>query len=751
MKYLKHFLLPFHNTFFSLLFTCFVFGLSVGYNLSTHFMGVDLKQEMFQLINAEYAKLLLLVNAKILLIYFLFFLSLDFIISRYWTKNKSPSIISILFWLMILLILWFHSITKYPQIYGEFFYYRHTYLQPLLYFLTSIAAPVYFETLILILISVHFLLMVYKLILSKNSVYLSTITFTVLFLLFFSLDYLYGWIALLFLYQFVKNLNQTLSILKIIVSLVLLLAIGLSPFIYKKLNTKLLTHYNQAAPLFIISADSLRMDRIGFLRDNQSVTPHLDNFIKDSIVFKDHHTTIPRTFPSWADLLSGEYSMSHKIRDMFPAPEEKKNLGTANFQTIGHYLRQKNFRSAVFSGFAGDIFPRADFGFDEVYAPNFNARLISVYKSIDVQFLLIPILTGSLFGGGNFFDEVNGFSTYSIEDKLLNQIKTYVQKNSDHPFFVTLFYSTTHFPYTPPYPFYNKYGDPKYRGKYKYMKFVDPTKDEKLNNAEIEQIRSVYDNSVHAIDHNFGQLMQYLKENQLYEKSLIVVTGDHGESLYEDVHSHGHGEHLRGEHVTKVPLMIKLPENSPYKEKMSKEFKGITSSIDVLPTILEYYGIQVDKTFSGRSLFGTNGKSHWTDDRSVYTETGIWFTDAGDHFFQKQRIVYPNILKLHTIVPTENHEIMIVDPFHRDTIAFAKHRAMLTSKYKLIYIPTREGVVWELYDRENDPLNQTNLYEKNSVSNRLSQELYKLVQQKEKAKIAGEYILPPPIQSVFNR
>jgi hypothetical protein len=129
----------------------------------------------------------------------------------------------------------------------------------------------------------------------------------------------------------------------------------------------------------------------------------------------------------------------------------------------------------------------------------------------------------------------------------------------------------------------------------------------------------------------------------------------------------------------------------------------------------------------------------------VYSETGIWFSDKGDHFFQKQRIMYPNILKLHRVVPENNSQIMITDPFYRDSIAFAKHRAILSSKYKFIYIPTHDGVVYEMYDRTADPLNTKNLYPQQSIEIYRNY-LYSLVKKWENSKVISEYILPPPIE-----
>jgi hypothetical protein len=108
--------------------------------------------------------------------------------------------------------------------------------------------------------------------------------------------------------------------------------------------------------------------------------------------------------------------------------------------------------------------------------------------------------------------------------------------------------------------------------------------------------------------------------------------------------------------------------------------------------------------------------------------------------------MYPSILKMHQIVPEEDYQIMITDPFYRETIAFAKHRSIVNSRYKFIYIPTRDGVIYELYDRISDPLNQTNIAESNPyVIEKMKAELYKLAEEKEGANIIGDYIIPPAV------
>ena len=172
----------------------------------------------------------------------------------------------------------------------------------------------------------------------------------------------------------------------------------------------------------------------------------------------------------------------------------------------------------------------------------------------------------------------------------------------------------------------------------------------------------------------------------------------------------------------------------------------MTSSIDLAPTLLEFFQIEANKNLPGKSLIPILGKEDWVEDRTVYSETGIWFSDIGDHFFQSQRIMYPSILKMHQIVPEENYQIMITDPYFRETIAFAKHRSLMNSRYKFIYIPTRDGVIYELYDRISDPLNLNNIASSNPfIVEQMKNELYKLVEEREGASIIGDYILPPPV------
>jgi arylsulfatase A-like enzyme len=95
-------------------------------------------------------------------------------------------------------------------------------------------------------------------------------------------------------------------------------------------------------------------------------------------------------------------------------------------------------------------------------------------------------------------------------------------------------------------------------------------------------IMALYDSSVSYADLLFGRVMDMLKEEGIYEDSIIIVTSDHGEEFFE----HGGREHGRlfTEHLH-VPLMMRFPAGSGLAPRT---VKSPVRLFDVLPTVMEY-------------------------------------------------------------------------------------------------------------------------------------------------------------------
>src|SRR5262249_53530494 len=152
-------------------------------------------------------------------------------------------------------------------------------------------------------------------------------------------------------------------------------------------------------------------------------------------------------------------------------------------------------------------------------------------------------------------------------------------------------------------------------------------------------------------DDQLGRIVDELRALKLYDKTIIVVTGDHGEGFGE----HGikfHGYHLYAAQ-TKVPLIIRVPNLSP------RRVAAPAGHVDLLPTVVNLAQGPPTATMAGRSLVSEiSGNEHDAPPRAVF-----------------QEVSYEN-----------EHE----------------RRAVATDKWHLIYNMSPDSS-WELYDLSIDP------------------------------------------------
>ena len=105
-----------------------------------------------------------------------------------------------------------------------------------------------------------------------------------------------------------------------------------------------------------------------------------------------------------------------------------------------------------------------------------------------------------------------------------------------------------------------------------------------------------YDGEIAFADEQVGRLLRFLKEKGIYKNTVIVLCGDHGESLGE------HGEKTHGFFIYNatmhVPLIIRLPEISSAPRVVADP----VSLVDLMPTVLEALGLEIPSQVQGRSL-----------------------------------------------------------------------------------------------------------------------------------------------------
>lgn len=301
--------------------------------------------------------------------------------------------------------------------------------------------------------------------------------------------------------------------------------------------------------VILIVVDSLRADQLSFYGYQKSTTPSIDNFVCDSILFRNTIASAPWTSPSIGNILTSQYpgvlgylDKTIKLDDKFiTLPEIFKLNGYLTKGIISHVLIASNL---LFSQ-----------GFDS-------------------------------------YDEDNALghehiSSHSITDKALSFLK----ENKDKKFFLFLHYFDPHYDYImhEKYNYFPNYNGPLYSGQ-SIQEMRSVSKD--LNEVDIKYLNAMYDSEISFTDEHIGRLFAGMKDMGLYDKALIIFTADHGEELAEKSDKFiGHQKKL-SQAVLHVPLIIKLPNKK--EEKVMDDYVGL---IDILPTIIKYLNLKIPANF----------------------------------------------------------------------------------------------------------------------------------------------------------
>jgi len=501
--------------------------------------------------------------------------------------------------------------------------------------------------------------------------------------------------------------------------------------------------------ILILSSDAMRPDHLGGNGYGRDTTPNIDRLMKMSIQYRGVITALPRTFPAWVSIMTSRYPMTHEIRHMFPRSRERN----VPFESAGTVLKSLGYRTAVISDYAGDIFPRIDLGFDTVRALTFSFDTLLVQMLLEKQTFLLPFISNMF--GDFYFPELRGIAKYSHHDTVTRETIDEIDASRGTPFFITVFYSATHFPYSVPYPYYNKYADPGYRGPYRYYKQVVISMDatggvaQEDSEADRRQVVALYDGSLNLLDREIGKVMAHLREKGLLENTIVVFTSDHGENLYDRDLGMGHGEHLRGLPALEIPFIIYYPG---IEDRAGSTVHRFSSQIDIMPTVFDAAGLRRPDFFQGVSLLR---EKEWRDGERVdaYCETGLWFdyNRLSPLFFHHNRISYPDVTGLLELDMSYRNELVILQKYQNITNA-AKYRSIIAGRYKLIYLPLPGGSRFELYDQVADPYNEKDIAKaRPAVLLRMKKMLFDLIDEKSSGNFirTGDFLYPVFSDPVF--
>jgi arylsulfatase A-like enzyme len=293
--------------------------------------------------------------------------------------------------------------------------------------------------------------------------------------------------------------------------------------------------------------------------------------------------------------------------------------------------------------------------------------------------------------GDELLEHESGRVVFPTAGQVIDRFETELLKqDGEKPFFTFLWTIDPHDPYQPPDGF-EEYVDAEYDGP------IDGTR-ESLRRASSEEdfqrLIDLYDSEIRYTDHAFRNLLNRLKKHGVFDDTMVIFAGDHGEAFGDHDGNVGHS-HVPYEELMRVPIIVRYPNDQPNWDGDDE----LVSLIDLMPTTLDYLGIdnpsEMDDDVSGRSVL-ERGRS------TVYSETD--YADVQNSFYavRRQRLKY---------IKTEspNHGIQ---PYLQKLIDPEFMLQVLTNP--VYFLRRRFGEASErLYDIQRDPGESKNLVESN--------------------------------------
>jgi choline-sulfatase len=379
--------------------------------------------------------------------------------------------------------------------------------------------------------------------------------------------------------------------------------------------------------LILISIDTLRADHLGCYGYGRDITPHLDGLARESALFINSFSASNYTLPSHASMLTSLDAYSHRMT-------QSLNVLPSGAATIAEVLKREGY---VTGGFTGDTWVSKIFGFNR---------------------------------GFDFWRE----NRYIRQ--LLPPLKKWLLKNGSEPFFVFLHFYDVHTPYVFRPRYMETYHQPGYAEEVKQfnaagadekkkrfskdedvflsmavdltikptlMRFSPKKEVEQLKEAaqtyssqrdsvqqralrwkgvegfdsQLQFIVDSYDAGIQYADWYLDNFFNFLKDNGLWNDTLVIVTSDHGEELMDHdlvVHfNYGYDTLIR------VPLIMKFPRG---KGLQPAKYLEPAEGVDLMPTILDLLDIDYEGPVQGESLLDAEPGGATVPERCVFATTG---------------------------------------------------------------------------------------------------------------------------------
>jgi arylsulfatase A-like enzyme len=319
------------------------------------------------------------------------------------------------------------------------------------------------------------------------------------------------------------------------------------------------------ASVLLLTIDTLRADHLGVYGYTRNTSRHVDALAREGTVFDYAYTYWPKTRGSFVAMLTGRRDSQTGYGKTHPA--------LLDFNpTLASVLKHAGYATAA-------IVDNGNVAAAHGYHKGFDA-----YRETWQEAALATEMdrTRAITEGG---------------------IRFLRDAPRDRPFLLWLHYVNPHAPYTPPAPYDTAFLDDEARSGPR-LKVVPgfhggiPKQWAVPGQDRLGYYVAQYDGEVAVADEQVGRVLDALRQAGRRERTVVVLTSDHGESLGEHGYYFDHGEDLFDPSL-RVPLIVAAPGVPG-----GRRSQALASTLDLVPTILDAVKVSYPPDLAGRSLLG---------------------------------------------------------------------------------------------------------------------------------------------------
>lgn len=458
--------------------------------------------------------------------------------------------------------------------------------------------------------------------------------------------------------------------------------------------------------IVILGSDSLRADHLSCNGYPRQTSPNIDRLAAKGVNFEHCLTPIASTFESLTSMFSSQYPHTHGVRHMFPNRAMVEHA-KAEVPSLGAGLQELGYDTAVIGDWCACIFNVLPLGFRDVIVSDFDNFRVYMSEAVFLHHQILPLFFDNRAGHA-LFPKLKSFANYMTPEVVTGQVVDRIRQRAadGRPFLLFGYYSCTHLPYKTPTHYAKLWTDPKYDGPHKHElalnvdQFIGGTdineKWSKLPQKEVEQIVALYDGCVRMFDDAVGRVVAELEAQGLMEDTIILITGDHGDDLFEPNCTFGHGTTFNGgDQANHVPAILHVPGLA-----QAQRHPGIVRTIDFAPTLLDLVGAPSQPRFEGTSLAPLI--------RGEKKSAGLTFFGETSYLFFRRKIpgeeplYIPPMDETTFIDPDFDFHFVLKDKF-QDAVLKTKEHCVRTERFKYVRTPGVGRPIERLFDLRSDP------------------------------------------------